>query len=433
MTHAVTLSVLSAGVSNAPSLWWSLPFALILIQIAIWPLVKPKFWENFYPWLTLPLGAVVVLYYWLGRDALPQLAHVGHEYFSFIALIGSLYVVSGGLLVAMTGRLTPHQNVALLAVGAVLANFVGTTGASMILIRPFMRGNAWRFQKFHVAFFIFIVSNCGGALTPIGDPPLFLGYLRGVPFFWVFAVMWYKWALAIGMLLLFFYVMDRREYASHSWREQEAAELEDRFRVRGLINLPLLAIIIGACFIPRPLFAREALMIAAAAGSFWLTPAHIHERNRFNWHPVKEVALLFAAIFAAMLPALDWLTHNAQSLGIQSTTQFFWLTGGLSAVLDNAPTYLNFLTTGMGLHGLDVNASGDVARFAVEHPDLLRTISIAAVFFGALTYIGNGPNFMVKAITEHEHLPTPTFVEYVVRYALPFLFPVFIVTWLFVR
>ena len=203
MTHAVTLSVLSAGVSNAPSLWWSLPFALILIQIAVWPLVKPKFWENFYPWLTLPLGAVVVLYYWLGRDALPQLAHVGHEYFSFIALIGSLYVVSGGLLVAMTGRLTPHQNVALLAVGAVLANFVGTTGASMILIRPFMRGNAWRFQKFHVAFFIFIVSNCGGALTPIGDPPLFLGYLRGVPCFWVFAVVWYKWALALGRLLVF--------------------------------------------------------------------------------------------------------------------------------------------------------------------------------------------------------------------------------------
>jgi len=423
------LPLLSAGSGDAPSLWWSLPFALILLQIAAWPLIDHKFWERRFPWLTLPLGAVVALYYALGRGAVGQLAHVGHEYFSFIALIGSLYVVSGGLLVAMTGRLTPHQNLGLLAIGAVLSNFVGTTGASMILIRPFMRGNAWRFQKYHVAFFIFIVSNCGGALTPIGDPPLFLGYLRGVPFFWVVEALWYKWAIAVGILLLMFYLVDSREFKRHSWREQEAAELEDRFRVRGLINLPFLAIIVGAAFVNSPLFLREVLMIGAAAGSYFLTPKHIHERNNFNWHPVREVAILFAAIFAAMIPALDWLSHHAPELGIVTATQFYWLTGGLSAVLDNAPTYLNFLTTGMGLHGLDVSSRADVIRFSLEHADLLRTISIAAVFFGAVTYIGNGPNFMVKAITEHEKLPTPSFIEYVWRYALPFLAPVLLLTW----
>ncbi|MCB9367036.1 MAG: sodium:proton antiporter [Calditrichaeota bacterium] len=415
-----------------PALFWAIPFALILLQIAVWPLINPKFWEHNYPWLTVPLGLLVVGYYIFGRHATEHVLHVGHEYLSFIALIGSLYVVSGGLLVAMTGRLTPHQNLYILAIGAVLANLVGTTGASMILIRPFMRGNAWRFKKYHIAFFIFIVSNCGGALTPIGDPPLFLGYLRGVPFFWVFSALWYKWALGIAVLLVIFYILDKREYAHHSEGEHMAAEQEDHFRVRGLINLPFLAIIIGAAFVQKPLLLREFLMIGAAVGSYLLTPKHIHERNNFNFHPVQEVAILFFGIFAAMMPALDWLAHNAGQLGIQTATQFYWLTGGLSAVLDNAPTYLNFLTTSMGLYGMDVGSKTEVMRFALEHPDMLRTISIAAVFFGAMTYIGNGPNFMCKAIAEHEKLPTPTFIEYIYKYSLPFLAPVLLLTWFLV-
>ncbi len=431
MTLPATLPLLSLG-GEPPTLFWAIPFALILLQIAIWPLINPKFWEKYYPWLTVPLGLLVVGYYILGRHATEHVLHVGHEYFSFIALIGSLYVVSGGLLVAMTGRLTPHQNLAILGIGAVLANLVGTTGASMILIRPFMRGNSWRFQKFHIAFFIFIVSNCGGALTPIGDPPLFLGYLRGVPFFWVFEMLWYKWAIAIAILLMIFYILDKREYAKHSEFEQAAAEQEDRFRVRGLVNLPFLAIIIGAAFVQEPLLVREFLMIGAAVGSYFLTPKHIHERNNFNFHPVQEVAILFFGIFAAMMPALDWLAHNAGALGIQTATQFYWLTGGLSAALDNAPTYLNFLTTAMGLYDMDVGSKAEVMRFAIEHPDMLRTISIAAVFFGAVTYIGNGPNFMCKAIAEHEKLPTPTFVEYIVKYSLPFLAPVLLLTWFMV-
>lgn len=433
MINPHTLPLLAAGGHSAPpSLWWSVPFALILLQIAIWPLINHKFWEKYYPWLTVPLGGIVTLYYFFGRNAIPQLGHVGHEYFSFIALIGSLYVVAGGVLVAMTGRLTPHQNVGILAIGAVLANFIGTTGASMILIRPFMRGNTWRFRKYHIAFFIFIVSNCGGALTPIGDPPLFLGYLRGVPFFWVFEVLWYKWLIGVAVLLLLFYWVDRREFMAHDENEREAALLVDHYRIRGLVNIPFLLMIIGAAFIQEPIFLREAVMIAAAAGSYFLTPKEIHERNNFNWHPVKEVALLFLGIFAAMMPALDWLSHNASSLGIQTATQFYWLTGGLSAVLDNAPTYLNFLTTAMGLYGADVGSRTAVMTFAMEHTDLLRTISISAVFFGAMTYIGNGPNFMVKSIVEHEKLPVPTFIEYVWRYAVPFLLPVLLLTWLLV-
>ena len=427
------LPLLSAGGhGDPPSLLWSIPFALILLQIAVWPLINPHIWEKFYGWLTVPLGALVAAYYFFGRGAAEQLGHVGHEYAAFIALIGSLYVVSGGILVAMTGRLTPHQNLYLLGIGAVLANFVGTTGASMILIRPFMRGNAWRFKKYHIAFFIFIVSNCGGALTPIGDPPLFLGYLRGVPFFWVFEALWYKWMIGVVILLVMFYFIDRREFIHHSKQEQEAAELVDHFRVRGLINIPFLAIIIGAAFVQEPMFLREAIMLAAAAESYFLTKQEIHERNNFNWHPVKEVALLFLGIFAAMVPALDWLSHNAGSLGIESATQFYWLTGSLSSVLDNAPTYLNFLTTAMGLHGEDVNSKIAVMEFATQHADLLRTISIAAVFFGAMTYIGNGPNFMVKSIVEHEKLPTPSFIEYIYKYSIPILAPVLIVTWFLV-
>lgn len=416
----------------APDLIWSLPFALILIQIAVWPAVAPHKWEKLYPWLTLPLGAIVAVYYLFELRAADHVLHVAHEYFSFIALIGSLFVVSGGLLIAMVGQFTPKQNLLLLAIGAVLANVVGTTGASMILIRPYMRGNTWRFQKYHIAFFIFIVANCGGALTPIGDPPLFLGYLRGVPFFWVFQALWYKWLIATLLLLAIFYWVDEREYRHHKEFERIGAEQEDVFSLLGKWNLLFLAVIVGAAFVQKPLFLREALMIGAAIASYFTTSKHVHERNHFSFHPVREVAILFAAIFAAMMPALDWLSQHAGELGIVSTTQFYWLTGGLSAVLDNAPTYLNFLSTAMGLHGMDVGNVKDVARFSVEHGDLLRTISISAVFFGAMTYIGNGPNFMCKAIAESAKLPTPTFAEYIYKYALPFLLPVLVVTWLLV-
>ena len=400
---------------------------LLLAGIALFPLFKPEWWIRRYPWYSLSLGAIVVIYYVLVHDGAVRMLHTGHEYVSFIALIGSLYVVSGGIHLGLRGTYTPHQNVALLAVGSVIANIVGTTGAAMILIRPYIRGNSWRWAPYHLVFFIFIVANCGGALTPIGDAPLFLGYLKGVPF------LWYKWAVAIVILLVIFFVIDRRDYSRQSRRERVEAEREDRLRFEGMHNLIFIGLIIAAAFIQRPPLLREAIMLGAAVGSYVTTPRRLHRLNEFNFHPITEVAILFAGIFATMVPALDWLSANARLLGMDTPTGFYWATGTLSAFLDNAPTYLTFLTTAMGLHGLSANTASDVMRFATDHPDFLRAISIAAVFFGSATYIGNGPNFMCKAIADHAKLSTPTFVEFIYKYSLPILLPILVLTYFMVR
>ncbi len=418
----------------APSLLWAIPFALILLQIAAWPLIAPRWWAKNYPWVTLPLGIIVAVYYVFFRDATPHMLHTGHEYLSFICLIGSLYVVSGGIHVGLPGgKFSPTQNVVLLAIGAVIANVFGTTGASMILIRPFIRGNQWRFSKFHIVFFIFIVSNCGGALTPIGDPPLFLGYLRGVPFFWVLNALWFQWAVGITVLLAMFFIIDLRSFKKQAAEDKQVALQPNAIIFDGLQNLFFIFVIVGAAFISEPILLREGIMIAAAVGSYLTTKKDIHKQNNFNFHPIQEVAILFAAIFAAMVPALDWLSANASSIGITTASQFYWMTGSLSAMLDNAPTYLNFLTASMGIYGLDVGSKADVVKFAMEHGDMLRSISISAVFFGAMTYIGNGPNFMCKAIAEHEKVPTPSFIEYAGKYAIPMLAPVLIITYFLVK
>jgi Na+/H+ antiporter NhaD/arsenite permease-like protein len=422
---------------TAPSLIWSLPFALILLAIAVFPLIAPDWWGKRYPWVVLPLGLVVVVYYvFFGGGE--RMVYTGHEYLSFILLIGSLFVVSGGIHIGLLGALTPKQNVALLAVGAFLANLVGTTGASVILIRPFLRGNQWRFAPFHIAFFIFIVSNCGGALTPVGDPPLFLGYLKGVPFFWVIGALWYQWLIAIALLLAMFYILDTRHFRKQPAPRQEIAERPDVILIEGKRNLFFLAIILVAvlwgAFLPENLvWIREALMVAAAVGSFVLTPRHIHQRNDFNFHPIREVAILFAAIFAAMVPTLDWLAVNASHIGLTTPGGFFWATGATSSVLDNAPSYLNFLVAAMGLEGMSVDNKAQVVQWIGTHGHMLRAISISSVCFGACTYIGNGPNFMVKVICDHAGVKTPSFVEYIYKYTLPFLLPVLIITYFLVR
>lgn len=418
---------------SAPPLIWSLPFVLLLAGIAAFPLFAPKWWIKRYPWFSITLGAVVLIYYVFARHDALRMLHTGTEYFSFIALIGSLFVVSGGIHLGLRGNFTPQQNVALLVVGSVFANIVGTTGAAMILIRPYIRGNSWRWSPYHIAFFIFIVANCGGALTPIGDPPLFLGYLRGVPFVWVLQHLWYKWAVAIALLLALFYIIDRRDYKRQPFRERVAAEQRDRLRFEGMHNIVFIVLIIAACFIQRPPFVRELIMLGAAAGSFLTTPRRLHRLNEFSWHPILEVAILFAGIFATMVPTLDWLSVNARELGIATPTGFYWATGSLSAVLDNAPTYLTFLAAAMGLHGASVDTRADVLMFAAAHPDFLRAISIAAVFFGAATYIGNGPNFMCKAIADHARLRTPSFIEYIYKFSIPYLLPVLIITYFWVR
>jgi Na+/H+ antiporter NhaD/arsenite permease-like protein len=402
-----------------------LPFVLLLATIALAPLLFADWWGRHYPKVSFSLAAVVVLYYCLGLQALQNVVHTAEEYFSFIALVGSLFVVSGGIHIRVKGEATPSANTLFLAVGAVLANLLGTTGASMLLIRPWLRMNKYRVTAHHVCFFIFIISNVGGCLTPIGDPPLFLGYLSGIPFWWVAKNCWLIWLTGLGILLAMFFVVDSRNFkrAPRTVREHETAHEEWHFD--GLTNLFFLAVILGAVFVNHPTFLREFLMIAAAAGSYFTTKKPVHEANHFTFHPVKEVAILFVGIFGTMMPALDWLAANAGKLGSARPAFFYFGSGTLSSVLDNAPTYLSFLSALFGVAG-----TSDINVLLAQHPAAIIAISAGSVFFGANTYIGNGPNFMVKAIADHQKVHTPTFVGYIAKFTLPFMLPMLIVVWL---
>ena len=420
------------------------PFGILLGAIAMAPLVVPEWWGRQYPKVALGLGASTVAYYFLGLQAGPRVLHTATEYLSFISLVGSLYVVSGGIHLQVKGGATPLENTVFLALGAVLANLFGTTGASMLMIRPWIRMNRVRITAHHVVFFIFIVSNVGGALTPIGDPPLFLGYLKGVPFWWVAEHCWPMWMVALGLLLGMFFVVDSLNFRKVPAPLQFAAREADQWTFRGGANLFFLAVILGSVFLNRPPFLREALMLAAAAGSYWTTPRPIHAANHFSFHPLREVAILFVGIFATMIPALDWLEQNAATLGTPTPALFFWGSGTLSSVLDNAPTYLSFLSAGIGALVTpeavaqarvllpDVSAAHPEVAALLSHPPLaklLMAISMGAVFFGANTYIGNGPNFMVKAIADQQNCHTPSFPGYILRFTLPFMLPTLLVVW----
>ena len=434
------------------NVWLVTPFVLLLTAIAVVPFIDRHWWERNYPFVAFGLGAVVVGYYAAVLGNVPRLLLTFYEYVSFISLIGSLFVVSGGILLRIRGKATPWENVALLGTGAVISNVLGTTGASMILIRPYMRINKFRIKSYHIVFFIFIVSNIGGALTPIGDPPLFLGYLKGVPFFWIIGRAWYIWIFAIGLLLAVFFAIDTFQFRLAAKRNRDQAVHPDEPEVKGLHNVTYLLIILGAVFIERPLMVREILMWGAALASYYTTKSEIHAKNEFNFVPIKEVAILFLGIFATMIPALDWLELNSAMLGIVTPAQYFWATGMLSSVLDNAPTYLNFLSAAFGLHGANVDnivhmqamlGSSTTAALGLTNPihpgavaitaetwRYVQAISLGAVFFGANTYIGNGPNFMVKSISEQAGAPCPSFFGYVVKYTFPILIPIFFVVWL---
>ena len=420
MLHPIL--AVGGGVDVHPA--WLLPFVLLLLCIAVMPFISHRWWERHYPKVSVGLGGLVAAYYVFGLRDAERMVHVAHEYVSFIALIGSLFVVAGGIHIRVKGESTPAVNCLFLLLGAVLANVIGTTGASMLMIRPWLRMNKYRVTAFHVAFFIFIVSNVGGCLTPVGDPPLFLGYLRGVAFGWTLAHCWPAWLVAVGGLLAIFYVLDHRNFlrAPAPVRVRETAH--ETWKFDGLHNLFWLAVILGAVFIERPAGLRELLMALAAIASFVWTPRSVHEANDFTFRALVEVAWLFAGIFATMVPALDYLQSHAHSLGLDSSLKFYWAAGSLSSVLDNAPTYVTFLAAGMGTHDLSVAVQADVAAYAAKCPRELLALSIGAVFFGAMTYIGNGPNFMVKSIAEHAKVHVPGFGGYLVRYALPFLLPV---------
>jgi Na+/H+ antiporter NhaD/arsenite permease-like protein len=411
----------------APNPWMLLPFVLLLGAMSLAPSLAGNWWSRHYPKIALGLGAITLGYYLFVLQAPDRVLHVAHDYVSFIVLIGSLFVVSGGIRIHVKGEATPLANVIFLFVGAVVANFLGTTGASMLLIRPWIRMNKYRVTAHHIVFFIFIVSNIGGCLTPIGDPPLFLGYLQGVPFWWVAEHCWPMWVVGVGLLLAIFYVVDRLNFirAAREIREKEAGH--ETWKFDGLANLAFLAVILGAVFISKPVFLREAVMLAAAFGSYFTTEKTVHEANCFHFHPIQEVAVLFIGIFATMLPALDWLGANARVLLGQNPAPevFYWGTGALSSTLDNAPTYLGFLSALFGTSG-----ANEIGELLSRHSLSLIAISVGAVFFGAATYIGNGPNFMVKAIADHEKIPTPTFLGFILKFALPFLLPVLAAIWL---
>jgi Na+/H+ antiporter NhaD/arsenite permease-like protein len=465
-----------------PNPWMILPFGLLLGTIALAPVFFPEWWARHYPKVAYSLGAITLCYYVFGLHAYQRVLHVGQEYVSFIALIGSLFIVSGGIHINVKGEGTPCGNTLFLFIGALAANLLGTTGASMLLIRPWIRLNQRRITAHHIVFFIFLVSNVGGCLTPIGDPPLFLGYLKGIPFWWVAEHCWPMWAVGVGFLLAVFYVIDAANYR-RMLRETHGlpAEPSEPWRFSGLWNIAFLAVILGAVFLDHPPFVREALMAGAAVGSWFTTRKQVHETNQFNFHPIQEVAVLFIGIFATMIPALDWLQNNAGHLGQPSPALFYWGSGLLSSLLDNAPTYLSFLSAAFGLfvdpevidkvqlliqhHGTDLAsvatgphaelirhtfealqkyhaaalAGGNVGTEQIEvafllgNPNFNRyilAISIGAVFFGANTYIGNGPNFMVKSIADQQQVRAPGFLGLIFRYTLPCMAPMLILIWL---
>jgi len=431
--------------------WLILPFALLLLAIAIMPFINRHWWEGNYPFVSFGLGLIVLVYYMAILSNPSRMALTFYEYVSFICLIGSLFVVAGGIHLRIKGRETPWENVRLLGVAAVASNILGTTGASMLVIRPYLRLNRFRIRPYHIVFFIFIVSNIGGALTPIGDPPLFLGYLKGIPFFWTLERAWLPWLVAVGLVLLIFYVIDLYHFRKLRPRQRVAAEQPDKSEISGVHNVLFLLVILGAVFIEHPLMLREVIMASAAFASYFTTRRDVHRKNDFNFIPIKEVAILFAGIFATMVPALDWLELNARVLGLVTPAHYFWATGSLSAFLDNAPTYLNFLSAAFGLHGASLDnanhvhlmlgymdsAAGtlpnplkpDAFPITAESWRYFLAISLGAVFFGACSYIGNGPNFMVKSIAEQAKVACPSFFGYIVKYSIPILIPVFLLIW----
>jgi Na+/H+ antiporter NhaD/arsenite permease-like protein len=404
-----------------------LPFAIILAGIAVLPVAVPHFWERNRnkAVFTLLLASPVAL--WLHRAGPGLFAHAAHEYVSFLCLLGSLFVVAGGIHLGGDLRATPRANTVLLGIGAVLASILGTTGASMLLIRLLLRTNSERRHTKHIPFFfILLVSNVGGLLTPLGDPPLFLGYLRGVPFVWTLRL-FPIWLMTVAYLLALFYWLDKRAYA----REARADRLRDDrevvpLTVEGGWNAVWLGLVMASVFLASPM--REAMMLLAAIASYALGRQTARRKNAFNFAPIVEVAILFAGIFVTMAPALVLLEQKGPSLGLASPTHFFFVTGALSSVLDNAPTYLSFLTTAQS-----TTASLGLAPAVVSVPaSFLAAISAGAVLMGANTYIGNGPNFMVKSMAEASGYRMPSFGRFALA-ALLVLSPVYAATAFLVR
>jgi Na+/H+ antiporter NhaD/arsenite permease-like protein len=436
-------------------LYLGLPFVGILLSIALFPLLAPRFWHHHFGKISAFWGlALAVPFLVLYRgEAVYEILHIYlADYIPFIILLWSLYTVAGGILVRGNLAGTPVVNTVMLLIGTLVASWVGTTGAAMLLIRPFMRANAWRERRtYQVVFFIFLVCNVGGSLTPLGDPPLFLGFLHGVPFFWTMHL--FRPMLLVSILLLaLFFVLD----TIYSRKEKGRPPASDgiNLKVEGLHNFLFLAGVVAAVLmsglvhigeinvlgIHRPVadLARDAILITMGILSLRTTKRSIRERNEFTWFPIQEVAYLFAGIFVTMIPVLLILKAGTEGHlafiieAVQKPLHYFWVTGVLSSFLDNAPTYLVFLNTALGNFSPGAPEREAIAELIRNNQIYLEAISAGAVFMGANTYIGNAPNFMVRSIAEEGGVDMPSFFGYIVKYSSVFLVPIFIVvTWVF--
>jgi len=447
-----------ANIGATLPVWTILPFGGILLSIALCPLLTPHFWHDHFGkvaafWALL----FAVPFLFVHRSvAFHEIVHIILiDYIPFIILLWGLFTISGGIVVGGSLRDTPLVNTVLLLIGTFLASWVGTTGASMVMIRPVLRANQKRIRKAHViCFFIFLVANIGGALTPLGDPPLFLGFLHSVPFFWVTTHILPHMLVASLAVLALFYAVDL-----HFYRKEEPAptpaveEKQEAFRIDGVVNFILLAgvvvvILLSGYWRPGHLsifgvqvecqnLFRDGAILVLGALSIYLTPKSFRSDNDFSWGPILEVAKLFAGIFVTIIPALAILkagTAGAMSgfiKMIETPAHYFWASGVLSSFLDNAPTYLTFFNMALGKVGLSEAGvpAALAAGAATANPafiSYLQAISAGAVFMGANSYIGNAPNFMVKSIAEEAGVNMPSFFGYMFKYSIPVLIPVFI-------
>ncbi len=419
-------------------IWLSIPFILMLLFIAIGPLLFEHWWEENKNKLlvSLALGiptAILLIARGMEHDLIHQIVF---DYIPFIVLLGGLFVITGGIHLQGDIVAKPIVNTLFLAIGGLLASFMGTTGAAMLLIRPVIRTNSERKYRVHtILFFIAIVANCGGMLTPLGDPPLFLLYLRGAPFSWFFGLS-PIWLFVLATLLLLYFLFDTYYYK----KEPEVFIAKDKaevipIRLKGTYNFIFLAgVVFAVAFLnenyipgikahPYLGFIREAAIVILLLLSLVFTPSKMrYTENKFTWGPIIEVAYLFLGIFITMVPALLYLKNNAQSFGLTEAWQYYYATGGLSAFLDNAPTAVSFHNLALGM----VDAFPGANLVAGIPEVLLTAISLGAVFFGAMTYIGNGPNFMIKAIAEDNKIPMPSFFGYMFKFSLVVLLPVYI-------
>ena len=434
------------------SLYSTIPFIGILLSIALLPLFAPEFWHHHFGkvsafWAIVIAVPLLITYKGVALHSFLHIMIV--DYVPFIILLWGLFTISGGILLKGTLRGTPLVNTIIIIIGTVLASWMGTTGAAMLLIRPFLRANNYRKNRaFMVVFFIFLVANIGGSLTPVGDPPLFLGFLHGVPFFWTFHILPHMLVAAL-ILLGAYFVLDTYHYRKEGHSSHVEEDEKEPLKLVGGHNFIFLAGIVGSVIfsglvdwgevttlgVTRNIqeWVRDGFIIAMGGLSLVFTSAQLREDNEFTWFPIKEVAYLFAGIFLTMTPCLLLLLAGSKgALGfviesVKEPFHYFWVTGTLSSFLDNAPTYLTFFTSALGKFCPGMPEPIAVGRLIGENSIYLMAISAGAVFFGANTYIGNAPNFMVRSIAEEAGTPMPSFFGYMLKYSIVFLVPVFII------